>query len=66
MSDEELLKIPSRFCQFLMREYISPRGRFHNLDGHVTKFPALCDYIQQGRAQQAETHKKFLKNYGCD
>jgi hypothetical protein len=32
----------------------------------MAQFPALCDYIQQGRATQAETHKKFKKICGCD
>jgi hypothetical protein len=62
MSDEELLSIPSRLYHFLMCEYISSDGRFHIPDGHMAQFPALCDYIQQGRATQAETHKKFKKN----
>jgi hypothetical protein len=65
MSDEELLIIPSRLCHFLMCEYISPHGVFHIPDGHMAQFPALCDYILQGRAQQVETHKKFKQIYGC-
>jgi hypothetical protein len=65
MSDEELLTIPSNLCHFLMCEYISPHGVYHITDGHIAQFPALCDYIEQGRAQQAETHKKFKKNCGC-
>jgi hypothetical protein len=48
MSYEELLRIPSRLCHFLMLEYISPRVWFHILDGHMAQFPALCDYIEQG------------------
>jgi hypothetical protein len=51
MSDEELLLVPSRICHFLMRHYISPHGWFHIPDGHMAQFPALCDYIDQGRAQ---------------
>jgi hypothetical protein len=35
LSDKELLSVPSRLCHFLMREYISPRGRFHIADGHM-------------------------------
>jgi hypothetical protein len=65
MSDEELLTILSRHCHFLMHEYISPRGQFHIPDGHMAKFSALCDYIEQGQAQHAETHKKFKKLCGC-
>jgi hypothetical protein len=34
-----------------MREYISPHGAYHIPDGHMPQFPALCDYIQQGRAK---------------
>jgi hypothetical protein len=56
----------SRLCHFLIHEYISPRGRFHIPNGHMAQFPALCDYILQQRAQQAETNKKFKKIYGCD
>jgi hypothetical protein len=48
-----------------MREYISPRGRFHIPNGHMAQFLALCDYIQQGRATQAETHKKFVDVIRC-
>jgi hypothetical protein len=66
MSDEEVLTISLRLCHFLMCEYISPCGRFYILDGHMARFPALCDYIEQGRAQHAETHKKFKKICGCE
>jgi hypothetical protein len=66
MSNEELLTILSRLYHFLMHKYISPRGRFHITDGHMIQFLALCDYIEQGRAQQAKTHKKFKKIYGCE
>jgi hypothetical protein len=65
MSDEELLPILSRLCHFLMREYISPHGVFHIPDGHMAQFSMLCDYILQGRAQQAKTHKKFKQICGC-
>jgi hypothetical protein len=66
MLDEELLTISSRLCHFLMREYISPRERFHIPDGHMAQFPALCDYMEQGQAKQEETHKKFKKICGCE
>jgi hypothetical protein len=49
-----------------MLEYISPKGTFHIPDGHMAQFLALCDYILQGRAQQAEMNKKFKKICGCD
>ncbi len=26
----------------------------------MAQFYALCDYIEQGQAQQAETHKKWM------
>jgi hypothetical protein len=48
-----------------MRKYISPRGRFYIPDAHMTQFPVLCDYIKQGQAKQAETHKK-KKICGCE
>jgi hypothetical protein len=66
MSDEELLSVPSRICHFLMRHYISPRGQFHIPDGHMTLFPTLCDYIDQGRAQHVETNMKFKQICGCE
>jgi hypothetical protein len=66
MPDEKLPTISSRLCHFLIREYISPRGRFHIPNGHMTQFLALCDYIEQGRAKQVETHKKFKKIFGCE
>jgi hypothetical protein len=47
LSDEQLAIITSRICHFLMRDYISPCGVFHTPDGHMAKFPALCDYIKQ-------------------
>jgi hypothetical protein len=65
MSDEELT-ISSRLCHFLMREYISLHGRFYIPDGHMARFPTLCDYIQQGRTQQTKTHKKFKKHCECE
>jgi hypothetical protein len=48
-----------------MREYISPRGAYHIPDGHMTQFPMLCYYIQQGQAQLTETHNKFRQICGC-
>jgi hypothetical protein len=59
------MSVPSRLYHFLMREYISLRGRFHIPNGNMAQFPILCDYIQQGRATQVETHKKFKKICGC-
>jgi hypothetical protein len=55
-----LLTVPSRFCHFVMC------GRFHIPNGSMDQFPTLCDYIQQRRAQQVETHKKFKKICGYD
>jgi hypothetical protein len=49
-----------------MRDYISPCDVFHTPDVHMAKFPALCDYIQQGQSQQAHTHKKWMEIYGCE
>jgi hypothetical protein len=43
--DEQIMIIPVRLCHFLIREYISPRGVHHTLDGHLAQFPMLCDYI---------------------
>jgi hypothetical protein len=57
--------IPSRISQFLIREYISPRGVYHTPGGHMAQFPAPCDYIHQGRAKQMETHKTFREICGC-
>jgi hypothetical protein len=65
MSDEELLIISTRICHFLMHEYISPHGAYHIPDGRMSQFLALCNYIQQGQAQQTETHKKFKQICGC-
>jgi hypothetical protein len=48
-----------------MREYISPRGAYHVPDSHMAQFPMLCDYIEQGRAEQLETHRKFKEICGC-
>jgi hypothetical protein len=38
---------------------------YHVPDGHIAQFPVLCDYIEQGRAKQLETHKKFKEVCGC-
>jgi hypothetical protein len=48
------MKISARF---LMHEYISPHGAYHVLDGHMTQFHVLCDYIEQGRAKQLKTQQ---------
>jgi hypothetical protein len=39
-----------------MCEYISPCGVYHTPDGHLAQFPTLCDYIEQERAKQLDTH----------
>jgi hypothetical protein len=49
-----------------MYDYISPRGVFHTPDGHMAKFPTLCDYIKQGQSQQAGTHKKVKAICGSE
>jgi hypothetical protein len=49
----------------MMHEYISPHDGYHTPDGHMVKFPALCDYIHQGQAKQMETHKKFREICQC-
>jgi hypothetical protein len=49
----------------MMCEYISPRSVYHIPYGHMTQFSALCDYIDQGRSKQLETHKKFVDIYRC-
>jgi hypothetical protein len=59
------MKIPASLCHFLMSEYISPRGVYHTPDGHMAQFPALYDYIEQERAKQLETHRKFVDVYRC-
>jgi hypothetical protein len=61
MMDEELMLVPSRLYHFLMHQYISPRGWFHIPDNHMAQFPVLCDYILEGRAQQAEMNKKITQ-----
>jgi hypothetical protein len=59
------MTIPFRICHFLICEYISPRGAYHTHDGDMAQFPALCDYIHQGRANQLETHMKFVDVNRC-
>jgi thioredoxin-related protein len=66
MSDEDLLSISSRICHFLMHHYISLHGRFYIPGGHMAQFLALCDYIDQGRAQHAKTNKKFKQICACE
>jgi hypothetical protein len=63
--DEQLLVVPARLCHFMMREYISPHGVYHVPDGHMTHFPALCYYIEQGRSKQLENHRKIKEICGC-
>jgi hypothetical protein len=42
------MTILARLCQFLMHEYILPRGAYHVPNSQMTHFPRLCDYIEQG------------------
>jgi hypothetical protein len=65
LTDEQLMTNPSRICHFIMHEYISPHDGYHIPDGHMVKFPVLCDYIHQGQAKQMETHKKFREICQC-
>jgi hypothetical protein len=51
LTDEQIITIPARLCHFLMSEYISPRVVYHTPNGHMTQFPVLCDYLEQGRAK---------------
>jgi hypothetical protein len=65
LTDEQIITIPARLCHFLMSEYISPRVVYHTPNGHMTQFPMLCDYLEQGRAKQLETHRKYVDVYRC-
>jgi hypothetical protein len=59
------MTILARLCHFLIHEYILLRGVYHTPDGHMAQFPALCDYIKQGRANKLKTHRKFKEIYEC-
>jgi hypothetical protein len=63
--DEQPLTILARLCHLMMHEYVSPRGAYHVHDGHMAQFSMLCDYIEQGRSKQLQTHRKFKKLCGC-
>jgi hypothetical protein len=64
LTDEQLMTISTRLYHFLMREYISHHSAYHTPDGRMVQFPALCDYIKQGRVDQLETHRKFKEICG--
>jgi hypothetical protein len=49
----------------MMHEYILPHGAYHVPDDHMAQFPVLCNYIEQGRSKQLETHRKFKEICGC-
>jgi hypothetical protein len=64
LTDEQLLTVPANLCHFMMHEYISLRGAYHVPDGHMAQFLVLCDYIEQARSKQLETHSTFKEICG--
>jgi hypothetical protein len=49
--DTELITISERLCRFMMHEFISPNGRYHQDSGHVANNPALCDWAGESQSK---------------
>jgi hypothetical protein len=44
LPDIELITISERLCRFIMYEFISPKGMYHQDSGHMADNPTLCDW----------------------
>jgi hypothetical protein len=62
LPDTELITISEILCRFMMHEFISPKGRYHQDSGHIADNPALCDYASES---QSKLHivKEYFEYY---
>jgi hypothetical protein len=44
LSETQLITISGRLYRFMTHEFISPKGRYHNDNGHMADNLALCDW----------------------
>jgi hypothetical protein len=46
----------------MMREFISPKGRYHQDSGHIDDNPALCDWVGES---QSKLHivREYFEHY---
>jgi hypothetical protein len=47
--DTKLITISERLCRFMMHEFISPKGSYHQDSGHMADNPALCDWVGESQ-----------------
>jgi hypothetical protein len=59
LSEEQLITISERLCRFMMREFISPKGRYHPDNGHRADNAALCDWASESPDKLFIIHKDF-------
>jgi hypothetical protein len=52
LTDNKLITILERLCRFMMHDFISSKGRYHQDSGHMTDNPALCNW-------SGESHSKL-------
>jgi hypothetical protein len=55
----QLITILERLCHFMMHEFISPKGRYHNDSGHMTDNPTLCDWAGESQSKLRIVHDHF-------
>jgi hypothetical protein len=49
--DIELITISERLCHFMMHEFISSKGRYHQDSGHMASNLALCDWAGESQSK---------------
>jgi hypothetical protein len=49
LPETKLITISERLCRFMMHEFISPKGRYHEDGGHIADNPALCDWAGESQ-----------------
>jgi hypothetical protein len=48
--DDKLITISKILCRFMMHEFISPNGRYHQDSGHMFDNRALCDWSGESQS----------------
>jgi hypothetical protein len=59
LPDTKLITISERLYRFMMHEFISPKGRYHQDSGHMADNPALCDWAGEAQSKLCIVKEHF-------
>jgi hypothetical protein len=60
--EAQLITILEKLCCFMLHEFISLKGRYHNDSGHMADKLALCDWSSESQSKLCIVRDHF-KHY---